>query len=344
MSNRDDFDFDDDFLDKDDSGFDFDADDELPVSLDNDFDADMPVIEEPAEDRGGNRTFIVLAILMILLFIGGLALIVFLVTRDTGPTDAELTATQVVMLNMTVEAQLAQTQTRSAEILFMTQTAEAWTDTPTPTSTPTPTPTEEREPTPTPSPTLDATEQAATQFAINFAETATALAAIALLTEQAPPTPDLTLTAQFLAAQATDTPTMQATSPLEAINQTATAIAAAFQTATAQAAGPDVTPEPQEFPTPEILPPTPGFPTIAPTALPETGLFDTIASGGSDGIGLLALAVVGLVGVIFISRRLRTAAPPADELEEIAPASPSERPAPGEAAAPAEDDEETDKA
>ena len=55
-------------------------------------------------------------------------------------------------------------------------------------------------------------------------------------------------------------------------------------------------------PTPEGLRPTPG---VAPTALPDTGLFDDIA-GGTGGLGALALMALGLVAVIFVSRRLRT--------------------------------------
>ena len=43
-----------------------------------------------------------------------------------------------------------------------------------------------------------------------------------------------------------------------------------------------------------------------PTALPDTGLFDDVAGGGRDGIGMLALAAVGLLGVIVVSRRLRS--------------------------------------
>jgi len=42
-----------------------------------------------------------------------------------------------------------------------------------------------------------------------------------------------------------------------------------------------------------------------PTALPDTGLFDDIAGGTPGGLGGIVLAIVGLVGVIVISRRLR---------------------------------------
>jgi hypothetical protein len=88
---------------------------------------------------------------------------------------------------------------------------------------------------------------------------------------------------------------------LASINMTATAIAGAFLTATAQAATPGsviITAEPQQVP----------------TALPDTGLFDDVVSDGS-GFGMLALAVVGLVGVIFVSRRLRSSNNKADQQE-----------------------------
>ena len=166
MSNRNDndFDFDDDDLFGDDLGsFDFDDDNELPADLGDDFDQDMPVIEEEAEERGPNRTFVVLAGLLIVLFIAGLGAVLFIATRPTGPTDTELTITAVVMANLTVEAYGAQTQTQSAENLAMTQTAAAWT--PTPTETLTPSPTEPR-PTITPTPTTDETMMAETLNAI----------------------------------------------------------------------------------------------------------------------------------------------------------------------------------
>lgn len=327
MSDKNDFDFDDDFFKDDNDEFDFGPDEEFPSGLDNNIDEDMPVIEEEPEERGTNRTFVVLALLLILLFIVGLGAVVLLATRDTGPTDAEMTATQVVMLNQTVEAQLALTQTQAAEFEFMTQTALAASPTPSPTLTFTP------RPTVTPSPTTDITAQAATAL-FEAQMTQTALAEIPPVIEEtetieAPtaevvvivPTVDdsaalnQTATALALLALPTATPTVRATEPIEAINMTATAIAGAFQTATALAGGGAGG---GDFPTPtqEVIGgPTAAFPTAAfPTALPDTGLFDDIAGGGRDGIGLLALGIVGLVGVIFISRRLRSSGtPPKDE-------------------------------
>lgn len=169
--------------------FDFaDDDTTLPPGLGDNLDSDMPTLEEDMDSGGTSRTFILLALLMVLLFLGGLALVIVLVLRPTGPTDAELTATQVVMLNQTVEAQFAQTQTQASIFDSMTQTADAYTDTPTATATPTEA---TRAPTRTPTATLDptelagtaqalanlnATELAGTANALAFAQTATALA------------------------------------------------------------------------------------------------------------------------------------------------------------------------
>ncbi|MDZ4764540.1 MAG: hypothetical protein SGI73_08305, partial [Chloroflexota bacterium] len=115
MSNRNDNDFDfdsDDLFGSDDDGG-FGQDDDFPSALGDADESDMPDIQAERE-RGTNPAFIILAILMILLFVGGLGVVLFLATRETGPSDGELTATSVVMLNMTVAAQLAQTQTQSA--------------------------------------------------------------------------------------------------------------------------------------------------------------------------------------------------------------------------------------
>jgi hypothetical protein len=174
MSNRNDFDFDDDdFRFDDDDDFNL-SDDDLPPGLDDD--DDLPDLDEDDErGTGPNRTFIVIATLMILLFLGGLGAILFLATRDTGPTEAELTTTAVLLTNEAVGIALAQTQTQSVEFANLTLTAGAATDTPTPTETPT------REPTVTPTPTLDATDLAGTQLAeqANAAGTAAALATLA---------------------------------------------------------------------------------------------------------------------------------------------------------------------
>lgn len=180
MKDGNNFDFDDDFLNDENEPFDFDEEEGFPSGLGDEFDSDMPVMEEEQEERGTNRTFVFLAGIMIVLFVLALGVVLFLATRPTGPTDLELTASQVVLLNQTVEAQLAQTQTQNAVNLSLTQTAEAWTATPTETLTPTasntPTATEFR-PTVTPTPSQDLTAAAIAQLtadASNATQTPTA--------------------------------------------------------------------------------------------------------------------------------------------------------------------------
>lgn len=80
---------------------------------------------------------------------------------------------------------------------------------------------------------------------------------------------------------------------ISAVQQTATALVDLFRTPTVL-----------ETPTPAVggvvtqpQPPTPGL-------LPDTGLFDDIVSPG--GVGMIFLAAIGLVGVIFVSRRTRS--------------------------------------
>ncbi len=309
------FDFDDDFFndDKDDAM----PGDDLPSGFGEDLDDDMPVIEgNDAQARGGNRTFVILAALMILLFLCGLGLVLFLILRPTEPTPFELTSTAIADQNATTIALGNLTATANQQFLFATQTREAITNTPTPSPSPT-TP-----PEPTATPTLDATFLAATAFAIQTQDAVNAQATGAALTATAIALqPELTRSAEqtrvALEAQQTQaaidaaaTQTAAAvvvlvpTEPagLGSFQQTATAIAGGFLTATAQAAGP------VEGPTQEG-----GFGPIRPTALPDTGLFDDIAGGGRDGMGILALAVVGLVGVIVVSRRLRGRTPDVPE-------------------------------
>ncbi|MFN8527520.1 MAG: hypothetical protein U0670_02800 [Anaerolineae bacterium] len=88
---------------------------------------------------------------------------------------------------------------------------------------------------------------------------------------------------------------------LNPVNQTATAIAGAFQTATALAAPVTVTATVEAG----VVPPTESFPVLAPTALPNTGLFDDL-SGNGTGIGVLGIALFGLVGVIVVARVMRS--------------------------------------
>jgi Bacterial SH3 domain len=130
-------------------------------------------------------------------------------------------------------------------------------------------------PTETPTSTLDPTE----------------LAAMAFQTETS-----LTLTAQAQPTIPTETPTSAGIS-IDAVQQTATRLAELLLSSpTVEGQGGGLI----GSPTAEG-----GFGPL-PTALPDTGLFDDMAAGGMNGIGMIALAIVGLVGVIFVSRRMRS--------------------------------------
>lgn len=134
--------------------------------------------------------------------------------------------------------------------------------------TPSPSPSPTRPPTITPTPPLDQTQIAATSIVLTALEQ-TRVAGLPTNT----PTP----------------PTIDA----NAVQMTATALALLLQ----QGGGP----------TQEVFTPvgTPGTPR--PTALPDTGLFDDLAAGSANSMSVLALMALALVGVIVVSRRLRTA-------------------------------------
>ena len=312
MSDRNnEFDFDDDdFFGRDDETP-LPDEDEFPADLDGDFDSDMPGFEPEPERQGGNRTFIILAAVMIILFLIGLAAVLFLALNQ-GPSDPQLTSTAVVQLNQTTEALAAQTATQAVifanatetqigidaiaaqtdQARFESQTATAAAASPMPSATA----------------TLDATLLAATQFVeatqtaiVSAAQAADATGtAIAQQTSAAATAAALSVTepptAVGVPTEVVQVPT--AVPGLNSIEQTGTALAVTFQALTQQAmeaGGGEATPTPEG-----------GFqPIVRPTALPDTGLFDDITAGGRDGLGLLALAVIGLVGVIFVSRRAR---------------------------------------
>jgi hypothetical protein len=252
-----------------------------------------------------NRTFLILAILLVFVIFVGLVVII-LAAIDARNRDRILQQTRVA---------IEQTNAAVFDALTRTTIAQTWTRTPTPTptftNTPTPTPTFTSSPTPTLTltPTVDiaATEAEGTRVAI------------------------LTQTFQFSALNITET--AQAFATLFAQQ---TQNAALLLTLTAQARGdatPDVvlgtpiftTPTPIGFlvtisPSPTfglVELGTPGAPlalvtvapgaTPTPRALPEGGFFDDIGLGGSSpnslpAIGLLAL---GLLAIIFVARRLR---------------------------------------
>ncbi len=286
----DDFNFDDDFSFEDDDkkstgGDEFKFDDEpadigLDDSKDSGFgfeDEDMPVIDEGASGapQRSNRTFVFLAAAMIGLFLLGLAAVLFLALRPQPTTPIELTSTQVAILNATTVAQLALTQTQSV-FDGQTQTAVALIPTNTATATPT-----ERPPTITPTPTLDPTR----------------LAEQAFLTQ-------VKLDADATATGAAITP-LPPTVGSDSVAQTATAIALLLGGSLGQGGGIDGTPPTQEILGTEVafVPDIGGQPTVTPSALPDTGLFDDIGGGN---MGVLALIAFGLVGLIVVSRAVRS--------------------------------------
>lgn len=193
MSNRrDDFSFDDsdDFFNDDSDPFgDLDDDSGVTGGLGDSMGGDMPDLADEPEPQGGNRTFVVLAVLLILLFVVGLGVILFLATRQTGPTPVDLTRWAIETQNAQVVAFLAETQTQDVANIQQTQTALAASPTPSPTLTPseTPVPTDTPpRPTITPTPTDDPTLLALQTLA---ADVMTLTAAAALTAQVTPPPP-----------------------------------------------------------------------------------------------------------------------------------------------------------
>lgn len=162
-SRKDDFTFDDsdDFFNDDSDPFGDIEDDSAGANLGDSIVEDFPrQIEDEREEPRTNSTFIVLIGLMVVVFIIGLGLILFLATREDGPSATDLTSTSIALTNAQVIAFLAATQTQDVANIQLTQTALAASPTPSPTLTPTetetPAPTEAR-PTITPTPTEDGT-------------------------------------------------------------------------------------------------------------------------------------------------------------------------------------------
>lgn len=261
--------------------FDFGDDDEFDFG-DDDFDFggddqfDLP--EEDAASRGPSRTFIYIAGAMIALFVIALLVLVFLSLGPQPPTEFERTSTAVAIANMTTEALLRQTQTQ-AVLFAQTQTQQVLLEAQTATAQAAIDLTASAQPTDTPTiPPTDTPD-------------ATQAAALALTAQAA-----IDLTAS---AQPTDTPEGPPTVAIDAVALTATALADLLQpTLVAENGGGGLA-----TPTAEGVGPTPALPT----ALPDTGLFDDLAAGGTSSLGGLLLAVLGLIGVIAVSRRLRTA-------------------------------------
>lgn len=287
---------------------------------------------EPGERTGPNRTFIIIAAIMIVFFVIGLIAVVLLATQQRPPSELESTATAIVATNQAVEIALLETQTQVAVELVATQTAQAQ---PTNTPSPTPTNTPTTAPTVTPTPTIDPTDAEGTRVALLAVipapdQTATAIALNTGLTDaerQAAlnaiglPGPfDLTATAVVAAVDAGILTIPEANETLAALpyptledgqgggGVDANAVALTATALTELLAVPS-----GATPTLEVISngtvatpaaPGSGFGAV-PTALPQTGLFDDMV-GSPSSFGMIALMTFGLMGVIFVSRRLRS--------------------------------------
>lgn len=281
--------------------------------------------DEVTQDRRGpSRAFVILAVLIIILFLVGLGGIIFFLTRSTGPTPTQLTATRIVELNSTQVAFLAATQTQSFDneqatatgvVLGVTATAEFF---------------------------IAETEQAElaqTQAAVELAQTelavptetpepsitptlddAGATAAADLTLQALPPVAQITAQFETQVAQELALTSVAATATAEANPPTATGVGGPgfgevddvllTITALAQTLNPATPIAATQDPntglggTPFLVPTAIGGGTGGgPTTLPDTGLFDDITGVGD--LGALALIVLGLVGVIIGARRLR---------------------------------------
>ncbi len=114
-----------------------------------DEDQDMPQFgDEPADDGerrtifGLNRGFVLFGAVAAAVICLGIIGLLFVIQRNAGPSDVELTVTAVYATNTFVAYALELTETQNAVSRDLTATAASWTATPsaTPTATDTPTP------------------------------------------------------------------------------------------------------------------------------------------------------------------------------------------------------------
>ncbi len=323
-------------------------------------DEDLNFDDDPLTDVGGlndeefnfeddtdagrtNRTFVVLAIIIILLFIAGVAGIV-LFALNRGPTSIDMTSTQIAVINSTQQAFLAATQTQSQDNVRSTATANVVAATGTAVAnvqatseagieqtqaSVDATQTALAAPTLTPSPTLSPTpdltvEAAALLTDLPPLQAATAIAATATQFAQDLAATQTQASADIAATQTQASANIVATQ--DAVDAAGTLSAeqtngAMPATATGQITPGGISPDDVRLTatalSQTLSPSTPGgvveagtlgiggtqVVVLVPTRLPETGLFDDI--GGGNSFGVLALVALGLVGVIFGARRLR---------------------------------------
>lgn len=302
-------------------GFDDDLgfeDDDLG-GLDTD-DEDFEFDEGDEEEEGGrSRRFVILAALIIILFIVALgAIVLFALNRP--PSDQDLTVTARIEYNNTQIAFGNQTATQSILFQNATETAAAL-----PTNTPTVTPISDFDLTATgvaEMETLQANldtdgdgipdaqdddddgdgipdEADLNPLIFDDADGDGIGDGFATQTAEFVPTDDSPIAALTQAEQTRLALTPSAT-PGGVVSGGTLSITDVFATATALARTLTTgTPSGQVTTTPGV------FPTRPPSTgqLPDTGLFDGMS--GEQGLGMMALMAVGLVGVIFVSRRMR---------------------------------------
>lgn len=126
MSNRndDEFNFDDDLFGSEpapDTDADLNFDDD-PLSDVGGFNDDEFNFDDDAEGGRTNRTFVILAVIIILLFIAGVAGIV-LFALNRGPTSSDMSSTRIADINLTQQAFLAATVAQSEDNVRSTATA-----------------------------------------------------------------------------------------------------------------------------------------------------------------------------------------------------------------------------
>lgn len=334
----DDFTFDDDF-----SGSDADIDD-LGLDDDSEFEFEEDLLGGGDDDdlgdgprQGTNRTFILLAALMIVLFVIGLVAVVILASR---PNPVLVAATQtsaaVIAFNSTLaatatEGALAQAtifaeETQTAVVVFASQTAQAAVPVATILTN-----ADVRDGPGVEFPVLgvapagtQATVLAQSQFGdfyrveypggagwVSAAEVSISGNMAQVAVEfVATPTPEVFETP---IPDPTDLALTQIVADLTATAQftpgeTAIAVEPTSDIADADAVRLTATALANIFitPSPEVIG-TPGGGQVItrPTQLPDTGLLDDVIAGGSGGFGALLLIAFGLVGVIVFSRRMR---------------------------------------
>lgn len=251
---------------------------------------DLSDLDEEEATNGRSPLLIILGVVLIVLLLGGVALLAFALA-NRGPSELDVTRTAIAQANATTESLLQMTNTASAATEAFFATATAASPTPSPTATFTPSPTVDTDATST---ALAESNQAvvqATQVALDATATAiqSTVDAVSAQATQGTPVDEVvvTPTQEVLGTQVIS---------VSDVEMTATALVSFFEQ-------PEPTLDQTDGGIVVVPTPIPGSVTPA-DSLPDTGLFDDLAASGA-GPGVLFLMAFGLLGVIFVSRRLR---------------------------------------